>query len=258
MTPAPTDPQLVCGYTPADFFEEPLRVESDGFRLDIAAGRAVATIAAATYAQDPDGSRKRFRSAVERVFRGGQLTQNRPYSVHLPLVERVDASGARVIENFAEFNASVSMRADLTMTITDESGKRIVVDTRQERIDRQARLAKLIAKYQSDATVQSIAASYTAAVRDPADALVHLYEISDALKKHFGGKQAAINKLAIDPDDWSDLGRLSSHEPLRQGRHRGQSAGSLRDATPDELTRARDIAQRMIEKYLGYLEAQTL
>ena len=42
--------------------------------------------------------------------------------------------------------------------------------------------------------------------------------------------------------------------PLRQGRHRGNNVGVLRDATEGELVEARDYVRVMIEAYLQYLE----
>lgn len=247
---------LVCDYTPADFFEEALRAGSDGFEIAIAAGRAVAMVPDASYALDPAGIRDRFHQAVERLLLGAQLTQRRPYSLSKASVERVTPTGARQFEVFAESRLTVSMQADVRMVMTDDHGNKTVVDTRLERIARQARFAELTAKHIADATLQSMMGSYAGAVRDPANALIHLYEVSDAMMKHFGGKEAAITKLGLDKKEWSDLGRLASSEPLRQGRHRGQSAGILRDATSEELGRAREIAEHMIEKYLAYLEAQ--
>jgi hypothetical protein len=249
---------VICGYAPPDFFEEPLYVSVDGFCIHISAGRAVATIPESEYSKDPDSVRRRFHDAVGRVFMGGQMAQNRPFQLNLPSVERDGLTGRRQVEHFGEIRATVSATAELVMVMTDETGKQtVVVDTRKERIERQARFATLIAKYTHDVTAQSLAASYAAAVRDQANELVHLYEVTDALMKRFNGKDRAIKLLGISLNDWSDLGRLSSHEPLRQGRHRGRAAGVLRDATADELARAREVARNMIEKYLSYLEASS-
>ena len=46
MIPEITDPQLICGYAPADFSQDPPRVESDGSHPEPANGRAAATVAA--------------------------------------------------------------------------------------------------------------------------------------------------------------------------------------------------------------------
>ena len=79
--------------------------------------------------------------------------------------------------------------------------------------------------------------------------------LSDALSLKFGGKKAVISALkTISQSDWSWFGNLCDEEPLRQGRHRGKKYSELRDATDDELSRARGIAQAMIEGYLRYLD----
>ena len=72
--------------------------------------------------------------------------------------------------------------------------------------------------------------SYVKAMQDPANELVHLFEIREAAWKHFGKKEAAVQKaFGIDKSKWrdfgwSELGRLANDASLRQGRHRGMRA----------------------------------
>jgi len=94
-----------------------------------------------------------------------------------------------------------------------------------------------------------------AAVRDPNNELVHLYEIRDALVVKFGGDAATRTTFRISRAQWSRFGARCNDELLRQGRHRGNNAGAFRDATEGELMEARGIARTMIESYLQYLEA---
>jgi hypothetical protein len=96
--------------------------------------------------------------------------------------------------------------------------------------------------------------SYSAGVRDPVNELVHLYEIRDALSVKFGGEIRVRSALAITASQWSRFEQLSNSEPLRQGRHRGKTGETLRDASESELIEARCIARAMIEAYLQYLE----
>ncbi len=56
--------------------------------------------------------------------------------------------------------------------------------------------------------------------------------------------------LGITKRDWSELGRLANIEPLSQGRHRGKNLGAIRDATAEELGKARALAKSMIEAYM--------
>jgi hypothetical protein len=91
-------------------------------------------------------------------------------------------------------------------------------------------------------------------VRDPANAFVHLYEIIEALSKHFVNGAGARKALGVSNNKWRRLRQLANDEPLRQGRHRGKSLGALRDATVKELEEARRIARSLVEGYLEYLE----
>ena len=99
--------------------------------------------------------------------------------------------------------------------------------------------------------------SYDAAVKDPCNELVHLYEIRDALVNKFGHEANAKAALAITNTTWSRFGQLCNDEPLNQGRHRGKKAREgLRDARTDELSEARDIARTMVEAYSRYLSSR--
>ena len=99
--------------------------------------------------------------------------------------------------------------------------------------------------------------SYEAAVRDPDDELIHLFEIRDALAAKLGRKarEKARAKLGITRAAWQRLGSLANDAPINQGRHRGEHAGKLRDATRDELEEARQIARGMLQAYLRSLES---
>jgi hypothetical protein len=81
---------------------------------------------------------------------------------------------------------------------------------------------------------------------DPANELVHLYEIRDALSEKFGSQSKARRELVITREQWNGLGALADRAPLREGRHRGKHPGRLRDATSEELNEARSIAKSMI------------
>jgi len=100
----------------------------------------------------------------------------------------------------------------------------------------------------------AILKSSRAAADEPEIELVRLYQIRDALAKHFGGKTEAQKALGISKDDWSRLGDLANDAPLNQGRHRGKKIGELRDATQAELNEARSIAKGMIRAYLKHLQ----
>lgn len=97
--------------------------------------------------------------------------------------------------------------------------------------------------------------SYSKAVSDPPSELVHLYEILDALRARFGSETLARSTLKITKAQWSELSGLCNAAPLLQGRHRGEKIGQIREATTDELSRARRIARSMITAYITHLAA---
>ena len=98
----------------------------------------------------------------------------------------------------------------------------------------------------------SLLNSYAAAVKDPDNELVHLYELREAVVAKFGGEGAARRALGVSSANWSRHGRLANDEPLKQGRHRGKKVGNLRDATEGELNEARSIARLVVKSYLTW------
>jgi hypothetical protein len=94
-------------------------------------------------------------------------------------------------------------------------------------------------------------------MNDPDKGLAPLYNIRDGLFTKFGGEKQACTTLKISKSDWSDLGILCNPEPLQQGRHPGWHYENLRDATGDELSKARRIAKDMIKAYILYLETNS-
>ena len=130
--------------------------------------------------------------------------------------------------------------------LLDSIGK-AVRDTKAERIAEDTALLNLIApKMAHSETLRAMANSYSQAVTDSSNELVHLYEVRDALSKYYGGEHKARDVLNISEAEWDRLGRLANVEPLLQGRHRGKHPASLRPATAAELAEARDVAKRWI------------
>lgn len=106
-----------------------------------------------------------------------------------------------------------------------------------------------------DPTAQKLLECYYAALRDPADELVHLYEIWEGIVKAFSGDKKGMHsaRKALNIHE-GRLSRLANNEPLKQGRHRGCHLHDLRDATQPELEEARSIARDMLIRYLEYID----
>jgi hypothetical protein len=123
-----------------------------------------------------------------------------------------------------------------------------VTDTHAEHLaTEQAYLSDLALKILRSPTLRAMVNSLMNARRDPANALVHLYEIREAAVQHYGAEDVAATTLGVAKAEWRRLRRLANHEPLREGRHRGKQLGALRPATEEELTAARSVARRIID-----------
>jgi hypothetical protein len=91
--------------------------------------------------------------------------------------------------------------------------------------------------------------SYRAAVDDPSDEMVHLYEIRDALRNHYGNEAEAMSQLGVTKREWQELGDIANVRPVQQSRHRGDHVAGRQPATTAELETARRAARRLIEAF---------
>jgi hypothetical protein len=242
-------------FSPPNYFEDPIQVTRDKYVMTIANGKVEAGIDASVFDRDPF-LRQSLDAALNDRFLGVQLLTHQPYQLSESTITRLHPDGRK--DRFIELEAEqLKLSGEiLDRQVMDKDGN-VLMDTRRERIERKETLAELVEKYRAkDAVVASLLRSYHAAVEDPDNELVHLYEIRDALSKRFGGDAEARSALGISSKSWATLGRLANDEPLRQGRHRGKAEGPLRDATENELTEARATARSMVEAYLEYVRAQ--
>jgi hypothetical protein len=239
-------------FEPADYFEAPYKSTFDEVPIEIEDGKIVAELEASNYEADP-GIRDRLRSHVEGLFEGVKVLSHRDYRIGLGSVEKNRPDGGRDISIAVEPARAVATAGSPDIKVTDAEGN-VVTDTRQKRIAAKKEYAELIASRRgSDQTLDAMLESYSNAVRDPDDELVHLFEIREALVARFRSEGSARQTLGLSSRKWSTLGRLANDEPLNQGRHRGRQAPHLRDASPEELEDARSIAREMIVLYIKQL-----
>jgi len=239
-------------FTPANYFEEVIEISRDDYTMTIADGQVRAEIESAIFEADP-GIRQRLHDALDDRFQGVQVVTFCSYELSSSTKTREHPDGRRDIFIDAEPGKIVITGGAVDIRVTDKDGN-VITDSKQDRIAKKKDFAELVSAHRpNDTFLASMLKSYKAAIRDPSNELVHLYEIRDAISKRFGSKIAA-KELGIEEEQWSRFGKLCSFEPLRQGRHRGANPEALRDATEDELTEARGIAQALIVAYLEYLE----
>jgi hypothetical protein len=133
--------------------------------------------------------------------------------------------------------------------ITGPNGH-VIRDTKADRVDDHTAMLDAVApKIAGSPTLRAMLDSYSRAVDDPGDELVHLYEIREALSKHYCGETAARDALGVNKTDWQRLGLLANVEPIEQGRHRGKHPLGRRPATSGELHEARALARRWIRAF---------
>lgn len=232
-------------YEPRDFFEAAYRRTTPECEILADGGKVTVTL---TSPEDPlpEAVKSDLAALVEAIFRARQLRTHHQYQLGSPTVNQHSADGGKSIV-ITPGPAVLTMRAGTPDVVISDSAGNVIHDSKAERIAADARFVdELAPKISRSPLLRSLVNSYGAAVKDPANELVHLYEIRDALAKHYKRKQKAIEKLGIPKAAWQRLGELADSMPLQEGRHRGWHVGKLRPATQAELDEARDIALRLI------------
>lgn len=249
-------------FTPANYFEDNLDIidRNDGISIEngkiqsiiIGNGEVTSRIIINTAGANLHSMCSELLEIVKAAFMAAQALNHEPFTLSDSSVSQLNADG-RELGILLLATATLYLSSGRMDIVHKDADGNIIRDTRQDRISKRANVAKLATKHSKDACVNSLLRSYSAAVNDPGNELVHLYEIRDALEKKFGSASKAIKEVPVCKIQWSRLGRLANDEPLRQGRHRGKKLGSLREATASEISEARKIARCMIEGYLRWL-----
>lgn len=240
-------------YTPSDIFEERVELRSGPYLFVLNSGHAEVSTPADDGPVDYHPVRTELHERVNGLLLAAQVLSHESYSLSAPRLTRIHADGRRDSFIFPA-PGRITIRLGRTDTIcTDATGTR---DTRKERINQRNSFAELAAEYLTNPVASSILRSYSAAVADPRNEFLHLYEIREAIAKHLRTDGATKDGI-IGGTRWQRLRKLANQEPVLQGRHRGQYLGALREATPEELAEARDIGRAMIEEYLLYLRNMT-
>jgi hypothetical protein len=242
---------LEWSFTPPDYFEDEIRIIRDDYEMVIKEGKVEARINPSLYDREPK-MRDSLHESLNNQFLGAQLINHKPYDLSKPSMYRFHSDDRKDVTVFLD--GVTSSGGTLDFVVQNKDGN-LIVDSRKDRIQKKKKLSELAEVYcPKDPLTASLLKSYNAAVNDPENELVHLYEIRDALNKRFGDMQTTCKILSLTESDWKRLGQLANNEPLKQGRHRGKSPGILRDATEDELKEARDIARSFVEAYLVFLD----
>ena len=230
-------------YDPPDFFEADHVFSNGDYSLSAKDGE-LAIALSTPQSPIPKDLDERIREQVTLLFRARRMQNRRTYVLQGPRIEQHEGSGKTTSVPLSGID-SISVMGIADICVVDPSGK-VTGDTKAERI---ANLEDLVLAAQRSPVLASLLASLERADSDPADFLVHLYEVRDGLAKCYAGANNARLALGISDWDWSWFGKLANKEPLNEGRHRGQNYTSLRDATPDELDKAWKMIETWIEAF---------
>ena len=190
---------------------------------------------------------------IDACFRSEQVVHFKTYALTFVGHRTIGDDGK--IENDlmvakASSTTMVGFRPDITMTGPDG----VVIDTKAQRHALIKKMRDQIACHGDDATLRRMLAGYSAATKDSADELVHLFEVVDALNRQFRSRSTVRRELGLLKRDIDPLPELANDAPVAEGRHRGRHEDPLRPATSDELDRARDAARKLIRAYLDWLD----
>lgn len=240
-------------YSPETYLERPILIEFDDGLLEIKDGVAIAIIDPKLLHKDNTIGKKLSREIENNLF-AVHITTHKDFELEYISRADIKEDGTKSCYVQASATATMTLSAKVDVVVTDKDGN-IVSDTKRERLEKQNNLTYLINKYRAyDVTLDLMLKSSHKSKKEPNNELVYLYEIRDALSQKFDSKTKAIHALGIATKEWDEIGKLANYLPLKQGRHRGKAACSLRDAKPAELEIARKSASHLIEKYLEFLE----
>ncbi|MBZ5565847.1 MAG: hypothetical protein LAP13_25935 [Acidobacteriia bacterium] len=241
-------------YTPTEFFEEAIHIGHEDYQMKIEGGKVEARIRPDIYDKIPM-MRDALHEALNFRFLSRQFLTHKLYSLSKSSESRLYPDGRKNVRIFAESIMMTCAVGSADILLKDTNGN-VIIDSRQDRVHREKELGTLVEKHRSkDKLIALLLKSYSDAVNDPKNELVHLYQIQEALTTRFGKKKAPT-KLGIDPTQWDGFKALADDKPLRQGRHRGRNADKLRDATEAELEQARTFVRKLIEAYLRYIDRE--
>ena len=240
-------------YTPPELFETRSDIVCAGRTFVIDSGKVLVRVEVVGGQGTWWALANELHQVLHTQFLAGQVLSHERFTLSKPSFARIRLDGGRDVFVTLEEGARLTARTGTVDVVHTDAAGGTIHDSRKERIERRRSFAQQAAAHVGEPVVDSVLRSYGAAVNDPENELVHLYEVRDALANRFGGEGLARAAISISEAAWSRLGTLANGEPFFQGRHRGKHPGQLRYATERELEEARRIARAMIDGYFRYL-----
>ena len=240
-------------YEPKFFFEEPFELTFSGGEIAISAGIARGEFDSLHYDEG-----KVFQYSTQEFLRSAFLAQqvqvHQPFTISQTAMAREHSDGRRDASIFVDSAVMTVSVGTVDLVHRDGDGN-VLADTKAERLQRHANFRRDITNLvPQDIALKRMLQSFSNALSDRDNLLIHLYEIRETLSSKFSDERVACATVRVSSGDWSKFGRLANKEPLLEGRHRGKHLG-LRKATTDEANWALNFGQSLIE---GYVQSREL
>ncbi len=242
--------ELAWAFTPADLFEAAYEGSHQGAQISIVDGKAIVVVSGA---QPTPAVEEELRQWVLSVLRVRAIQTGRSFELKGNATATEFKDGKRHIFVRVEPGVIRITAGRVDVVQTDANGA-VVRDTKAERIasDR-AEMDEVGKKASTNPVLEAMLESFVSALNDRPGEFVRLYEIRDALVKHFGNELEAKKMLGISSGDWSKFGQLANDEPVLEGPHRGKHPDLLRPATAEERETMQRLAKDWIRKFAGVL-----
>lgn len=238
-------------YTPEDFFEQEIEIDSEEYSVKIGMG-SIRTVLLKSI--ESEEYFNKIQEEMCDVFKSVQLENHSIFELSNYIIVNIKPDGTETKNIITNIN--LTFKTAVEYTISNANGISIV-DSVENRKNKKLLLAKNTSEYcKKDQVFKNIVGSFSNSISDNENCFFHLYEILDSLTKTFGSVKRTQKILGITALKWNRLGKLSNYEPLIEGRHRGKNIGFLRNATIQELKEAREISKGIILLYLEYLKTK--
>ena len=249
---------LVWHYSPTDFFEAPVDESEDKYKLRIEQGKIEAVLDASAY----DASRNMSETIIEEIrwrFFAARLSKRREFTIiGNSSMTRLAASGRQEVSINIGLNLNAMVPSIRPETMATDAAGRVTHDSKKARLDNEKAFEATIHQLYGDSTLESLLSSHGRAIHNPSTVLVHLFEILDVFKRKFHHWECVCSKLNFPTEKHTRLWALANNEPLNQGRHAGtKDPADLRDATPQEVSEAWDIAEALIKAYVAFASTES-
>jgi len=241
-------------YTPFDYFEEITELVCDCGVISLENGQAKLNICSSIYPSD-QSLRSSLHEKLEYRFQIAQVFNYKSYSLSKPRVSLHSRDGVKSTWIFPDDLTVKIIFGDVDVVVRDSAGD-IISDSRSKRMKDKNRFDQIAVKNVDNSVVRKMLGSLGAAINDPDNEFVYLYEVVECLEAYFGGETKSVDILGFDIARWRRLGKLTNNKKLTQGRHRGRHLKVMRGASSSELSEAKELACEMIESYLIYLDRQ--